>query len=224
EDQQIAHHVLADEVQRQQRVAQVIEDAHEQHDVEPLAQARNVVDRKAAQLDVHATHLRSETRLREAILVEIDGDHASRAATLHFDGVEAAAAPDVEYATAGDAIADGGSEARPFDRGIIAERMVRRGLYAIEIDIVEPGAERLDSPADFGAAWAGLDGPKRAQHGSPHHRAIKRAWLFPACSHLRGRAALILLGLDVCKQAQGRAIAFQRANIGVRGSDLDTAG
>jgi hypothetical protein len=37
EDHQVAGHVVVDQVQRQQRVAQVVEHAHEQDEVEALA-------------------------------------------------------------------------------------------------------------------------------------------------------------------------------------------
>src|SRR5689334_18229260 len=44
EDEEIARDVLADEVERQERMAEVVEDAHEQHDVEARADLRDVVD------------------------------------------------------------------------------------------------------------------------------------------------------------------------------------
>ena len=36
--------MLVDEIERQQRVAQVVEHAHEEHDVEALAERADVVD------------------------------------------------------------------------------------------------------------------------------------------------------------------------------------
>jgi hypothetical protein len=44
--------VLVDQVERQQRVAQVVEHAHEEHEVEALAERADVVDRELAELDV----------------------------------------------------------------------------------------------------------------------------------------------------------------------------
>ena len=56
--------MLVDQVERQQRMAQMIEHAHEQHEVEALAQRGDVVDRQLAELDVEPDHLGGEPRLR----------------------------------------------------------------------------------------------------------------------------------------------------------------
>src|SRR3546814_407356 len=54
-----------------------------------------------------------------------------------------------EHAAAGEVARDGVLEMPPFDGGIIAEEMVRRGLDPVEVDVVEPLAERLHALADL---------------------------------------------------------------------------
>jgi hypothetical protein len=141
--------VLVDEVEGQQRMAQMIEHAHEEHDVEALAQGTDVVDRELAELDVLARHFGREARLREVALVEIDAEHARGAALLHLDRVEAAVAADVEHGLAREVLRDRVREAAPFDGGVVAEEMVRGGPGAVEVDVVEPGPERLRPALDL---------------------------------------------------------------------------
>src|SRR3954447_7047739 len=50
EDQDSAGHMLVDEIERKERMAQVVENAEEQNDVELFPQCANVVDRHAAEL------------------------------------------------------------------------------------------------------------------------------------------------------------------------------
>jgi hypothetical protein len=78
--------VVVDQVQRQQRMAQVVEHAHEHHEVEALAQLADVVDRQLAKLDVLALHLGGEAGLLQVAVVEVDAEHAIGAAPLHLDG------------------------------------------------------------------------------------------------------------------------------------------
>ena len=104
--------MLVDQVERQQRMAQVIEHAHEEHEVEPLAERADVVDRQLAELDVEPVDLGGEAGLREIVLVEIDAEHALGAAPLHLDRVEAAVAADIEHGLAGQVRRDRVGEAR----------------------------------------------------------------------------------------------------------------
>src|SRR5689334_2501498 len=45
EDEEVPRGMLADEIEREQRIAQMVEDAHEENDVEALAEGSHVVDR-----------------------------------------------------------------------------------------------------------------------------------------------------------------------------------
>ena len=136
--------MLADQVEREQRVAQVVEHAHEEHEVEPLAQRADVVDRELAELDLEPSHLGGEARLGEVALVAVDAEHARGAAPLHLDGVEAGVAADVEHGLAGQVGRDRVGEAPPLHRRVVAEEMVGRGPTPSQVDVVEPGPERLD--------------------------------------------------------------------------------
>ena len=84
-------------------------------------------------------HLGGEPGLRQVVLVEVDAEHAARAAPLHLDRIEAAIAADIEHALAGEIGRERVGEACPFDAGVIAQEMLRRRLHAVEVDVVEPG-------------------------------------------------------------------------------------
>ena len=72
EHQHVADHVLVQDVEREQRMAQVIEHAHEQHQVEALAEGRQLVDRHLPELDVGVQHLRREPGLGEVARIGVD--------------------------------------------------------------------------------------------------------------------------------------------------------
>ena len=117
EDQQVVRDVLVDQVEREQRMAQVVEHAHEEHDVEPLAERADVVDGQLAELDVEPVDLGGEARLRQIVLVGVDAEHARGAAALHLHRVEAGVAADVEHGLAAQIGRDRVREARHFTRG-----------------------------------------------------------------------------------------------------------
>ena len=104
--------MVVDEVEREQRVAQVIKHAHEEHDVEALAQRADVVDRELAELDVEPADLGGKARLRQVVVVEVDAEHPLGPAPLHLDRVEAAVAADIEHGLAGEIL--GIACAKPF--------------------------------------------------------------------------------------------------------------
>jgi hypothetical protein len=146
EDEEVVRHGLADEVEGQQRVPQVIEHAHEQDDVEALAQGPDVVDGALSELDVLPCHPGGKARLFEVPGVGIEPEHARGPAPLHLDGVEASVATDVQHALAGQVGRQRVAEAAPLHGRIVTEEMVRRGPDALEVDVVEPLAQRIDLP------------------------------------------------------------------------------
>src|SRR5512138_2163897 len=94
--------MLADQIERQERVAQMVKDPEEQHEVEALAERADVIDRELRELDIEARDLSREARLPEITLVVIDRQHARRAAPLHFQRIEPGIAADIENALAGE--------------------------------------------------------------------------------------------------------------------------
>jgi hypothetical protein len=146
EQHHVARDMFADQVEREQRMAQVVEHAHEDHEIELLTQRADIVDRQVAELDIIDTECRGgKTRLRQIAVVAIDAEHAVRATPLHLDRIEAGVAADVEHALAGEIGRQCRRETTIFEAGIIAQEMVRRGPQPItQIDVLEPGRERLD--------------------------------------------------------------------------------
>jgi DNA topoisomerase-1 len=59
-------------------MAKVVEDTHEQHDVEALAKGAHVIDRELAVFDVGVQYRRREAGLAEIGLVPVDAQHARR--------------------------------------------------------------------------------------------------------------------------------------------------
>src|SRR5690606_33137473 len=63
ENQQILRHMLVNQVEREQGMAEVVEHAEEEDDVETLAQRCHVVDRHLPELDIGPQDIGRETRL-----------------------------------------------------------------------------------------------------------------------------------------------------------------
>ena len=91
-----------DQVEGQERMAQMIENAQEQDEVEPLAEAAHVENRELTELDLDPGDLGGEGGLGQIVGIGIDGHDPLGAAALHLDGVEAAIAADVEHGPAGE--------------------------------------------------------------------------------------------------------------------------
>src|SRR5204862_4695343 len=129
-------------------MAQVIEHAHEEDEIELFAELRDIVNGELAKLDVCAEHFGGEAGLSEISLVEIDADDTVSSAAFHFDGVVTGVATDVQNSSAGKVFRQREGKRAPFRGGIIAEEMVGRGLDAVEVEIVEPAAEFADTRFD----------------------------------------------------------------------------
>src|ERR1044071_9195493 len=133
--------MLADETKRQERVAQMVKDPEEQHEVEAFAERADVIDRELRKFDRKSAHLSREARLLEIALVVIDREHARRAAPLHFQRIEPGVAADIENALAGEVSRDRIREMPPLHRRVVTEKMVGGGFHSVQVQIVEPLAE-----------------------------------------------------------------------------------
>jgi hypothetical protein len=120
EHQKITGDVLVNQIQGQQGMAKVIEDAEEQHDIEPLAQRRDVKNRQLAELELNPAHLGGKAGLVQIVRVRIHGDYALGAAPLHLDRVEAGIAADVEDGPATQISGHRIGEAAPLHRRVVA--------------------------------------------------------------------------------------------------------
>ena len=80
-------HVLMNQVKRQQRMPQVIQHAHENHQIKTLRKGGDVPDGHAAEVDVEAGDFGGEAGLREVVLVGIDADY-TRAAPRRLSSSE----------------------------------------------------------------------------------------------------------------------------------------
>src|SRR6476620_3613408 len=116
--------MLADEIERQERVAQMVEYPKEQYEVETLAERADVIDRELREFDIEAGHLGCEARLLEIALVVIDREHPRGAAALHLQRIKPGVAADIENTLAGKIGRDRIGEMPPFHRGVIAKKMV----------------------------------------------------------------------------------------------------
>src|SRR3954453_9198896 len=153
--------MLTDKVEREQRVPQVVEDPHENHEVELLAERRNVIDVELHEFDVaEIQDFGGKPRLREVALVAVYAQHPARATALHLDRIEARVAADIEHALAAEVARQVRREAAELRARIIAEKMVGRSPGAAEVQVVEPRAKRGDAGLKIGArhrTQAGLD-------------------------------------------------------------------
>src|SRR5215218_3117463 len=126
----------------------MIKHAHEDHEVELFAELPDVIGRHLAEFDLETVDVGCEFGLREVFFVGIKAEHALGAPTLHFHGVEACIAADVENGLALQIVRDDISETTPFDPRVVAEKMRRRGTDTLQIEVMKPWAERID-PASY---------------------------------------------------------------------------
>src|ERR1043165_5759005 len=124
--------MLADEIERQERVSQMVKDPEEQHEVEAFAERADVIDRELREFDIEAAHLSREARLLEIALVVIDREHARRAAPFHFQRIEPRVAADIEDAFAREIGWDRIREMPPLHCRIVTEKMVGGGFHPIQ--------------------------------------------------------------------------------------------
>src|SRR6185437_5015828 len=119
----------------------MIEHAHEDDPIELLAELAYFIDGEPVKFNVRAHHLGREPRLREIALVVVDRDYAVGAAPLHFERIEAGVAADIEHCFPAQIPRNRMLETLPLEARIVTEKMVRRGLDAVEIEIVKLVAE-----------------------------------------------------------------------------------
>src|SRR5438477_7190921 len=124
----------AKQVERQERVPEVIEHAHKQHHVEALSQLRDAIDGESAKFDIRAANFGGEAGLCEIALVGIDANHAAGAAALHLEAIKSGVTADIEHGLATKILWNRVREAPPFDRRIVAQEMMRRGMDAAQVD------------------------------------------------------------------------------------------
>ncbi len=142
EQHQLSRHVFADQIQRQQRVAQVVEHAHEDHQVEAFAQGGHVINAGLAELDpVHVQHLRRKAGLRQIAGVGVDPQDAGGPPPAHLEAVEARVAADVQNGLAGQIRGHQMREAGELVGGIIAQEMPGRSADAAKVEVLEPRAK-----------------------------------------------------------------------------------
>lgn len=130
--------VAANQIESKQRMAQVVEDAQEQHEIKMLAKLSHLVYGHQVKGDVEIEHFGGETCLLEIVVIVIDAEHAAGSAQFHLDGVKPAIAPDVENRHAGQVLRKGVFEPLPFSSRIVPQEVIWRGLYAAERKVVEP--------------------------------------------------------------------------------------
>lgn len=144
EQEPVPNHMLEQEIERQKRVAQVIEHAHENDEIELLLQPPHLIDRHLMELDVEARVFGCEACLAQIMRIGIDADDPACIAPLHFQRVEAGIAADIENAAALEVIGDDMPEALPLEPRIVAKEVIGGRLDATDPQVVEPGAELGD--------------------------------------------------------------------------------
>src|SRR5215216_4013764 len=130
-------------------MSQMIKHAHEDHEIEFFTELPDVISRHLAEFDLETIDVGRESGLGQVFIVGIEAEHALRAPALHFHGVEARIAADIENGLALQIVRDDASKTTPFDLRIIAQEVRRRGTDTLQIEVVKPGAERIDAAPDF---------------------------------------------------------------------------
>jgi hypothetical protein len=141
---QLPAHFLDNAVQGVQRIAEVIEDAHEEHVIEFAGNDVGLIDRHLEKLDVQLQRGGGKAGLAQVAVVEIDSDHTGGVALFHLDGIKTGVTSQVEHRRAGKILGQGGAQVLPLYVGIIAQEMLWRRPHAAQVDVVEPVAELGD--------------------------------------------------------------------------------
>src|SRR5262249_45070812 len=116
-EQQVACGVTLDQIECKQRMAQVIKDTHEHHEIEPLTEKADLVDTHPTQFDFDTADLGGKSCLGQIGLVGVDTQHPLGAAPLHLDGVEPCIATHVEHRFSREVLWDRLSEVTPLVAG-----------------------------------------------------------------------------------------------------------
>ncbi|EGE59441.1 hypothetical protein RHECNPAF_2190035 [Rhizobium etli CNPAF512] len=146
EQHEIANHVFVEQIKCQQRMAQVVKDTHEEHEIEGFAELCNLINRHLPELDVEGKMIGGETGLFEIAWITIDAENPARVAAFHLEGIKSGIAADIKNAAACKIVRHHMFETVPFECRVVAEKMVRRGLDLPQPHIMEPGAQFFDTP------------------------------------------------------------------------------
>src|SRR5437868_1327860 len=130
--------MLVNQVECEQRMAQMVQHSKKQNDIELLAELLHVVNGEFAKFDFAAERFRGKFCLGQISVVEIDRHHAVGAASFHFDAVEPAIATDVQHCLTAQIRRNRILKSLPLYAWIIAQKMIWRGLHAAYVEIVKP--------------------------------------------------------------------------------------
>src|SRR5437870_323449 len=72
--EQVLRDVFSNLVESEERMAEVVEHTHENHDIEFLAELRDVVDGKLTKFDVHSDDFCGETSLSQISRIVVDAE------------------------------------------------------------------------------------------------------------------------------------------------------
>src|SRR3954449_11638345 len=88
--------MVVKQVQRQQRMAKVIKNAHKDNDVERLPELWDIVDVHSCKLDIEFVDLGGKSRLRQVVLIRVDTEDAARPSALHLHRIKTGITADIE--------------------------------------------------------------------------------------------------------------------------------
>src|SRR5437868_7626364 len=148
-NQQVPGDVFVNQIEGKKRMPQMVKDSHEDHEIKLLAQLGDVVHRQFSELDVEASHLSGEARLRQIRLVEIDSDHAIRAPALHLHRIESRIASDIQNRFPLETLRYRVSELPPLHVRVVTEKVIGRGRHAVEIQVMKPFPKTAHPLLDF---------------------------------------------------------------------------
>src|SRR6185437_8209280 len=138
---EFATYLLQELIEREEGVSQMVEDPHKKDEVELPGNRIGGVDGTLLEFDVHSERLCRKPRLVEIPVVDVNPEHSLGAALLHFDGVEAAIAADVEHGRTGKVRWNGRRDEAPLDVWKITEKMIRCRRNAVQVKVVKPLAQ-----------------------------------------------------------------------------------
>src|SRR5689334_19848125 len=124
-------------------MSQVVEHSHEEDEVEFPPEFLQIVDVQLAEFDLDAVYFGGESSLREVTRVGVDADDVRGSPAFHLLRIEPSVTADVEHGLAGEIGRYGMRKRLPLALRVVAEEVMRSGLDAAQVHVLEPVSEFL---------------------------------------------------------------------------------
>src|SRR6476646_229569 len=122
----------------------MVKNAHKKHIVKLSRNLICVIYRTLLELDLHSKCLGGKASLPQIPVIYVYSQNTRCTPLLHLQAIETGVAADVQHCRAGQVFWDRLRDVSPFNTRKIAEKVLRRRVYTVKIQVVEPFSQRRD--------------------------------------------------------------------------------